>query len=300
MRKGRGYIQSIVVPVSLLVAFACVLPGACTFPQTRGPNEPPSVTINEPASGASVAANGYLHISASASGSNPITRVELWMDGALVGTQESGVAGGISPFDASFELLVPQGQHTLFVRAVNATGLMENSRPVNVNGVEDPSAGEESSSPGTTPTQEAMASPVAPPAESHEPVKVSITAQEESVAANTPVVLGVGWITDAVEQIADFLGSVELVVTLDGQLLPNTGDHWSEAEEAGDADEDGDMDYLTLWRYPVGVLSPGTHRVESEMRLQRPVTDGCDSDGDGVADEYSGTFDWSLQIVVGQ
>jgi hypothetical protein len=139
-----------------------------------------------------------------------------------------------------------------------------------------------------------------PTAESGAPVEVSITAQEESVAADTPVVLGVGWIADAVEQIADFLGSVELVVTLDGQPLQNTGDHWSETEEAGDADEDGDMDYLTLWRYPVGVLSPGTHRVESKMRLQRPVTDGCDSDGDGVADEYSGTFDWSLQIVVEQ
>jgi len=139
-----------------------------------------------------------------------------------------------------------------------------------------------------------------PSAESGAPVEVSITAQEESVAANTPVVLGVGWVTDAVEQIADFLGSVELVVTLDGQPLRNTGGHWSEIREAGDADEDGDTDYLTLWRYPIGVLSPGTHRVESEMRLQRPVTDGCDSDGDGVADEYSGTFDWSLQIVVEQ
>jgi hypothetical protein len=300
MRKGRGYIQSIVVPVSLLVAFACVLPGACTFPQTRGPNEPPSVTINEPVSGASVAANGYLHISASASGSNPITRVELWMDGALVGTQESGVAGGISPFDTSFELLVPQGQHTLFVRAVNATGLMENSRPVNVNGVENPSAGEESLSPGTTPTQEAMASPVAPPTESHEPVEISLNRADRSVPANTPIVLRLGWATDTAEQVADFLESVDLVVTLDGQPLPNTGDHWSEIEEAGDADGDGDTDYVTVWLYPVGVLRSGTHGVEAEMHLQFPVTDGGDSDGDGVADEYSGTFDWSLQIVVEQ
>jgi hypothetical protein len=150
------------------------------------------------------------------------------------------------------------------------------------------------SGPGPAPTS-------APPtAESGAPVEVPLTAPEESVAANTPVVLRIGWITDAVEQIADFLGSVELVVTLDGQPLRNTGDHWSEIEEAGDADEDGDMDYLTIWRYPVGVLNPGTHRVESEMRLQRPVTDGCDADGDGVADEYSGTFDWSLQIVVEQ
>ena len=125
-------------------------------------------------------------------------------------------------------------------------------------------------------------------------------AREETVAANTPVVLRFGWATDTPEQVADFLGSVELVVTLDGQLLRNTGDSWSEIEEDRDSDEDGDMDYHTLWLYPVGVLSPGTHLVESEMRLQWPVTDGFDSDGDGVADEYSGTSDLSLQIVVGQ
>jgi len=140
----------------------------------------------------------------------------------------------------------------------------------------------------------------APTSESGPPVEVSLNRGDRSVAANTPIVLRLGWATDTAEQVADFLGSVELAVTLDGQLLENTGDYWSEVEEDGDSDEDGDTDYRTLWLYPVGVLGPGTHQVESEMRLQRPVTDGGDSDGDGVADEYSGTFDFSLQIVVGQ
>ena len=140
----------------------------------------------------------------------------------------------------------------------------------------------------------------APTGESGPPVEVSLNRGDRSVAANTPIVLRLGWATDTAEQIADFLGSVELAVTLDGQPLENTGDYWSEVEEDGDSDGDGDTDYRTLWLYPVGVLGPGTHQVESEMRLQRPVTDGGDSDGDGVADEYSGTFDFSLQIVVGQ
>jgi hypothetical protein len=125
-------------------------------------------------------------------------------------------------------------------------------------------------------------------------------AEQESVAANTPIVLRLGWAADTPEQIADFLGSVELVVTLDGQPLPSTGDYWGETENCGDLDEDGDADYRTQWLYPVGVLSPGTHAVESKLRLQRPVTDGADADGDGVADEYSGTLDLSVQIVVEQ
>jgi len=150
------------------------------------------------------------------------------------------------------------------------------------------------SGPGPAPTS-------APPTTgSGPPVEVSLMAREETVAANTPVVLRFGWATDTPEQAADFLSSAELVVTLDGQPLESTGDYWGEIEEDRESDEDGDVDYRTLWLYPVGVLSPGTHLVESEMRLQWPVTDGFDSDGDGVADEYSGTSDLSLQIVVGQ
>ena len=40
MRRGRGHIQWIVVPVSLLIVLACVLPGACTFSQGPGQSEP--------------------------------------------------------------------------------------------------------------------------------------------------------------------------------------------------------------------------------------------------------------------
>lgn len=194
----------------------------------------------------------------------------VFLDGELV-----GVSGGES---------VCPGETTTYALAVGVPGDSYEERLVV----------QVESGPGPAPTS-------APPTtEPGAPLEVSLNRGDRSVAANTPIVLKLGWATDTPEQIADFLGSVELVVTLDGQPLQNTGDYWSEAEEAGDADEDGDTDYRTLWLYPVGVLSPGTHTVESEMRLQRPVTDGGDSDGDGVADEYSGTFNFSLQIVVGQ
>jgi hypothetical protein len=137
-----------------------------------------------------------------------------------------------------------------------------------------------------------------PTTEAGAPAEIPLNRGDRSVAANTPIVLRIGWATDTAEQVADFLRAVELAVTLDGQPLESTGDYWSEIEEAGDADGDGDTDYVAVWRYPVGVLSPGTHGVEAEMHLGFPVIDGSDSDGDGVADEYSGTFDFSVQIVV--
>jgi hypothetical protein len=294
MRKSGGCIKWPVVAVSPLVVLACVLLGACGFPQTRGQNEPPSVTVTEPAPGASVLADSYISVSASASGGAPITRVELWLDGELVDTEESSLAGGISPFDVSFDLLVPQGQHTLVVRAVNAEGLTVDSWPVTVSGVE------ESLSPGTISTPESTASPVAPTSESQEPVEISLLATEGRVPGNTPIVLRFGWETDTSEQVADFLSSAELVVSLDGDLVPDAGEYWSEIEESGDRDQNGDPNYQTVWRYPLGVLSPGTHRVEAELRLQRPVTDGFDANGDGVPEEYSGTMPFSLQIVVGE
>jgi len=294
MRRERGSIKWVVVAISLLGLWVCVLAGACAFPQAPRQDEPPSVTITEPASGASVLANSYLFISASASGGNPITRVELWMDGELVGTQESGAAGGISPFDVSFELLVPPGEHTLFVRAVNAAGLLENSAPVNISAAEGPS------SPETTSTPESMASPAAPTVEPEEPVEVSLLAREGQVAANTPIVLRFGWETDTAEQVADFLSSAELVVTVDGEVVADTAQYWSEIEESGDRDQNGEANYETMWLYPLGVLSSGTHQVEAELRFQQPVTDGFDSDGDGVPEEYSETIPFSLPIVVGE
>ncbi len=151
-----------------------------------------------------------------------------------------------------------------------------------------------------TPTNTPAPPTATPTTESAAPVEISLTAEEKWVPANTPVVLRFGWVTDTPEQVAAFLGSVQLIVSLDGELVRDAGNYWSEIKEYGDHDVDGDMDYHAQWLYPVGVLSPGTHPVGTEMRLQWPVTDGFDSDGDGVSDEYSGTWELLLQIVVGE
>jgi len=128
---------------------------------------------------------------------------------------------------------------------------------------------------------------------------VSLMQGDAWVPTGTPIILTISWIADTPELVADYLASLDLTVTLDGAPLPDVMDHWSEIEENGDFDEDGDTDYESRWRYPVGVLSVGEHQVESEFRLRWPVTDGFDLDEDGVPDEYSGSWEYFLQIIVG-
>ncbi len=147
MNKRRGCVEWSVIAVCVLVVLALVALGIYAFLRLRqeqllAQSQPPSVTITYPPSGTSTLAGSYLPVAATAFGAIPIARAELWVDGELKDTQESRVPEGSSPFYASFDLTVSQGLHTLFVRAVDATGLLGDSWPVNVGGVERPGADE--------------------------------------------------------------------------------------------------------------------------------------------------------------
>jgi LysM repeat protein len=141
--KRRGCIEWSAILICVLVVLALVALGAYAVlrirqQQLQAQFEPPKVTVTYPASGTSTLAGSYLPVSATAFGATPIARVELWVDGRLMDTQESRVPKGSSPFYASFDLTVSQGLHSLVARAVDATGTMGDSWPVNVGGVERP------------------------------------------------------------------------------------------------------------------------------------------------------------------
>jgi hypothetical protein len=93
--------------------------------------------------------------------------------------------------------------------------------------------------------------------------------------------------------------ALDLTVLVDGAALTEVPGHWGDVQAFADIDDDGDTDYVVRWAYQVGPLSGGAHAVESHFSLAYPITDGFDFDGDGEPDEYSGSWDYDVDLRVG-
>jgi subtilisin family serine protease len=90
-----------------------------------GDTTPPTTSITSPANGATV--SGTITVSASASDNVGVTRVELFVDGSLAGTDTS------SPYSFSWNTTgVPNGSHSLQTRAYDAAGNVGSSAVVTV------------------------------------------------------------------------------------------------------------------------------------------------------------------------
>jgi hypothetical protein len=80
-------------------------------------------------------------VAATAEGKNPIVRLELWADGILVDNFERKDAQENQPFCGYFTYTVSEGTQFIFVRAVNAVGIIGQSQPIAITGApkQDPS-----------------------------------------------------------------------------------------------------------------------------------------------------------------
>ncbi|MCJ7529853.1 MAG: hypothetical protein MUO64_02320 [Anaerolineales bacterium] len=97
--------------------------------------EPPVVIITAPESMLEMPAGDKTSVVAMATGQNPILRLELWADGTLVEPLERIDAEENQPFYGYFTYTVSEGVQILFVRAVNAAGIIGQSQPIGVTGV---------------------------------------------------------------------------------------------------------------------------------------------------------------------
>jgi hypothetical protein len=89
-------------------------------------NQVPAASVSGPSTGGTVM--GTVAVTAAASDNRGVTRVEFYVDGNLLGVDET------SPFTVSWDTTaVPNGSHTLTVKAWDAAGNVTTSAGVTVN-----------------------------------------------------------------------------------------------------------------------------------------------------------------------
>ncbi len=141
MKTRTALIIGIIVLAGLII-FVMIAGGLGFFYSQRGlddkreTNRPPTVFVHKPKDGDTYPAGTTIQAHISATGSKPITRIEMWLDGELHETQNPvpGTVKGASQANAVFELQVGEGAQTMYWRAVDYAGLIGQSPPVAVIG----------------------------------------------------------------------------------------------------------------------------------------------------------------------
>jgi len=142
MNKNRircGFIAiffAICTNAVLLAAMYIFYYGPRTLEQKRSQEGPPSILVYSPHDGETISAGSLFPASATAAGANPLSRVELWLDGEIFGTQtkDNTQLDGISTIHALFDMQITAGPHMLSWRAVDNTGLVGQTIPISIFG----------------------------------------------------------------------------------------------------------------------------------------------------------------------
>ena len=141
-KRGCGLGAAILAALGVLLVVA-VVAGVLIYRRQRGTALAiaPTVYVTDPVAGSTYRAGTHLAVSATAVGAVPVVRVELWSDGQRVDEQVSPNAEGESTLYATLALSVGEGSHSLFVRAVNASGVIGQSMPIAYSGMPAAEAG---------------------------------------------------------------------------------------------------------------------------------------------------------------
>jgi LysM repeat protein len=139
MKNQSGCVKLGVIPIFLLGALGLV--AICAFilndyssrqqDDARARYAPPVVTITLPEDGFVTMVGSYLLAAGTVhfSSQTPVTTLEWWLDGTRLESQS--IASAVSPFYATYDLLVPtEGKHLLVLRAINSLGVIGNSPPI--------------------------------------------------------------------------------------------------------------------------------------------------------------------------
>ena len=130
--KKTGLPRGIVIAIVLFLLaslLACHIPGMVEKPTK------PAVVINSPPSGAQVKVGEEAEVHSTATDEKGVTRVELWVDGDLVRSDQSPTP---QPVFSLVQRWTPpgSGSHTVEVRAYNVDGVSSEPAVIVANGVE--------------------------------------------------------------------------------------------------------------------------------------------------------------------
>lgn len=94
----------------------------------------PDVIINYPEDGTTVISDSLLPVNITAMGSNPIARLEMWLDGANTATHIPILTVGDSNLTIihTFHMAMQEGAHLLYFQAIDSLGLVGQSVPITI------------------------------------------------------------------------------------------------------------------------------------------------------------------------
>jgi len=150
MNKYRSCVGLVILIIVLILIAAIgylILRGTSNV--NKQGNIPPTIIISSPAPNETIMSGSFLLANVTATGQNPITRLELWFDGTIFETQMPDAnPGDATTFYATTSILMTEGPHMFSARAVDSKGLVGQSLPVTVQGLPRPQ--QESDTNGTS------------------------------------------------------------------------------------------------------------------------------------------------------
>ncbi|MBU0495941.1 MAG: hypothetical protein KKA73_23350 [Chloroflexi bacterium] len=149
--------------IGLVLAVGLLASASCTPPQSGSGGARPWVNITAPASGSRLTVGQEVSIQVQATDTQGVARIEIKVDGNLVGTAQSAVAQGEPALVAAQPWTFTQpGTHIIMAQATNAAGQASDPAVVNVQvtGGGEPTA----VLPTTPPGQPTAVLPTVPPA----------------------------------------------------------------------------------------------------------------------------------------
>jgi hypothetical protein len=105
--------------------------------------------------------------------------------------------------------------------------------------------------------------------------RIAVGLLDQQVPAHSPILVTWGWVADTEEQVQDFLAAVTTDVRMGANMPHDSNRYWSEPREYSDTDGDGDMDYISVFEWPIEEgLCEWEYEASGVLTLDRPISDG--------------------------